>query len=184
MKTLWSGDHTLLSKLIRHTILKSSQSIVTTTPYRAIGQKALRPCRIGIEKLLYRPAWRSTFRSAIHNLLHGPGRTSYDISSRGWQSRRFRIRLAAKVSEVLFLIGDIKSPRESHCCSLPLYSPWRTTLQLLHTVLSPSYTGVVILLGSTWALRGGCFAECPLLVTLTPGLCPTWTEHTLVTSAC
>jgi len=39
---------------------------------------------------------------------------------------------------------------------------------------------------STRALPGGCFAECPLLVTLTPGLCPTWTEQTLVIviSAC
>jgi len=63
-------------------------------------------------------------------------------------------------------------------------APWRTPLQLLHTVLSSSYTGVVILLGSTWALPGGCFAECPLLVILTPGLCPTWTEPTLVTSVC
>jgi len=61
-------------------------------------------------------------------------------------------------------------------------APWRTPLWLLHTVLSPSYTGVVILLGSTWALPGGCFAAFPLLVTLTPGLCPTWTEQTLVTS--
>jgi len=60
----------------------------------------------------------------------------------------------------------------------------RATLWLLHTVLSPSYTGVVILLGSTWALPGGCFAECPLLVTLTPGLCPTWAEQTLVTYVC
>jgi len=60
----------------------------------------------------------------------------------------------------------------------------RTSLWLLHTVLSPSYTGVVILLGSTWALPGGCFAGCLLLVTLTPGLCPTSTEQTLVTSVC
>jgi len=63
-------------------------------------------------------------------------------------------------------------------------APWRTTLQLLHTVLSPSYTGVVILLDSTWALPGRCFAECPPLVTLTPGVCPTWTEQPLVISAC
>jgi len=61
---------------------------------------------------------------------------------------------------------------------------WRTTLWLLHTVISPSYTGVVNLLGSTRALPGGCFAECPLLVTLAPCLCPTWTEQTLVTSVC
>jgi len=35
--------------------------------------------------------------------------------------------------------------------------PWRTTLWLLHTVLSPSYTGVVILghLGSPWQLFCG-----------------------------
>jgi len=67
-------------------------------------------------------------------------------------------------------------------CSVPLGGLGYSLIAPHSTLIS--YTGVAVPLGFTWALPGGNFEECPLLVTLTPGLCPTWTEQTLVTSIC
>jgi len=71
-----------------------------------------------------------------------------------------------------------KKKKKLHQADDGLSLPLPYTLLLLLLLLC------IILLDSIWALPGGCFAECPLLVTLTPGLCPTWTEQTLVLSAC